>query len=475
MKKKSKKPQIKFPYTLEFQWDIIKAICQDTKNGESILKLIKSEYFEDLQHTIIIEGLLKFYKRYHRIPGSTFLKESIISLLKTREYINLISQEEQNEVLKMVDDAYHEVLKDSDLILEKSVQFHNYCNLKPVIENANVSDFSTYETLSKSIQKAIENPLEVEEVKASFLIEDIRARQLRRQSKPHIFPTPFRQLNDLTNAGGFSKNSIIVILDKPKRSKTATLLNIARGYMRMRKKVLYIDLENGQDELLIREEQSMVKKTKQEILSGEHDDQVAKVLRRYKRLGAEMVIERKASLVTNCNHLSAYLDTLKRDYNFVPNVLIIDMAAKLAANSGVENDTERIFQVYVELGNLAQKHNIEHIWSPHHVTREAEKKSEKRYDANDIAKCIDIVREVQTIYGLNSTEEERRQGVLRMEIVEQRDGVPNGRALFHFDQPTQYMEEFTKAQRKEYDAQFAQLHGTEEGETIQKRKSTSDL
>ena len=58
------------------------------------------------------------------------------------------------------------------------------------------------------------------------MIRDITERQFRRQSEPSVIPCPFRQLNELTNAGGYPEHSVNVILDKPKAKKTFFMINL---------------------------------------------------------------------------------------------------------------------------------------------------------------------------------------------------------------------------------------------------------
>ena len=78
-----------------------------------------------------------------------------------------------------------------------------------------------------------------------------------------------------------------------------------------------------------------------------------------------------------------------------------------------------------------------------------------RYDENDISGSIAIVRNAQVIMGLNATEQEERDDILRAEIVVQRDGLPSGRALFKCSTETQRCTEFTREQRKEYDEVYS--------------------
>jgi len=332
-------------------------------------------------------------------------------------------------------------------------------------------DFNQYENFQSKVQDAIIDPIEESDTKGIFLIKDIKQRQLDRQSNPNIIPTPYRQLNKLTNAGGLSKNSIAVILDMPKKSKTGFLINTAREYLKKKKKVLYIDLENGEDELSIRLEESIMNLNKSDILSGDNDARVQKQLRKYKRIGGEINIKRLSALHSTVNDIRTHIRFLYQKYGFKAEILIVDYAALLGSLKKLDDDNQRISNVYLELKNLAADENIEHVWTAHHVTRGAEIREKTRYNANDIAKCIDIVRHAQSIYGLNRTPEEAAAGVMRLEIVEQRDGQPRGRAIFSFNQETQNLKEFTRGQRKEYETQFANIFDEDNDSPAPKRKS----
>ena len=65
-------------------------------------------------------------------------------------------------------------------------------------------------------------------------------------------------------------------------------------------------------------------------------------------------------------------------------------------------------------------------------------------------------------FGLNRTDDEENANVQRLEIIEHRDGVPKGRAVFFTNMDTQRFKEMTTAQRKEFDEQFSQFITEEE-------------
>lgn len=467
----------KFRYTTEYQWDLLRFIVRD-KRGEKALKKIEDDYFTLIEHQVIAHALKNYYKKQKRIPGETVLREQIMTLLNTKQFINLVTKNEQHEITSLLKPLYSGDLTDGDEVYEMCKQFSTYIKVKNVIEEVDINDFDSFKSVSRQFQVAISDEDETEDLSSSFLLKDIKNRQLRRQQTSTIFPTPFKQINDITNGGGYEKGSVIVILDKQKKGKTMMLANVARGYLRMQKKVLVIDFENGKDNYMTRFEQSIMDADKKTILSGDLDDKIQARFRKYKRLGGEVVILRLPALVTTCNDLQYEIDKLYNEFGFKADIIVLDYAAKMGSISRKENDTSRISDVYIEIQNLALKNDIEHVWTANHVTREgARARMKSRYQGEDIALCIDIVRHAQAIFGLNRSPEEEQADFLRMELVEQRDGIQEGRAVFKVSMGTQRANELKSAERKDFDDIFTEIiqnNGSEE-KVITKKKRTDDF
>ena len=445
----------KFKFTVEYQFDLLRYIVLD-KNGVNALQKIEDGFFTLTEHAVIANALIAYHKSNKRIPGETILRERIKSVLNTKQFIDLVTREEQSEILKLITPLYSGIVKDGDEIYKLCKQFNSYIRMKSLIEEIDINDFTSYQKFSNAISMAIEDPDEMEESSTSFLFADIKERQFRRQENKTIIPTPFRQINALTNAGGYEKGSIIVILDKEKKGKTGMLINIARGYAQMRKKVLYIDLENGKDAILTRLEQSINRYDKLTVLEGDKDKKIQRKIRKFMRIGGEVVVERLPALTTNANSIQALIDRYYRVHGITFDEIIIDYLAKMGSISNKVDDFGRISDAYIDVANLCVKNKIEHCWTANHVTREgAKNRIATRYEGTDIAKCIDIVRHVHAIFGLNRTPEEEENNFLRMELVDQRDGKPVGRAVFNADMETQRFDEIGVAARRVYDTEFA--------------------
>ena len=464
---------MKFDFTTDFQFDLLKYTILD-RNGYKALELYQDSYFSLTSHAFIAYVLKSYYKKKRKIPGKTILVEEIIKTFKHRDYTNNLTDDDRKEILDIINRLFKGTVVDGDDILEKAEKFAQFVDLKESIESVDLLDYNSYDGFSRKILKAVSPRLQKLEERGSFLVKDVRHRQLKRMDSSSIIPTPFWQINKLTNAGGYSKGSIIVILDRSKKFKTGMLVNAAVGYLRG-KNVLVADLDNGEDEFMARIEEAIIKKTKKEVLSGEHNKQIQRALRKRKRLKSELVVKRFPALVTTANDIRNYMDYLYREFNFVVDILIVDYIGKMGCISGKDSLHERISEAYIDISNLALEKNIEHIWTAQHVNREAATKREsKKYEATDAAGSMDISKHVQAIYGLNRTPEEEASGIQRLELVEQRDGVTKGRAVFWANMATNSMKEMTELERKNFDNKYSDE--SEEGDIKKpKRKLTGDL
>lgn len=448
------KEQVKFSFSPDFQLEILRFVLRD-KEGGLVLKRIKANYLVLIEHALIFEGIAKYFKKQGKMPSENILKQVIKELLESKTYVDLVTKDDIPNIEKIISNLYHIPLSDSDYIKEKIYQFSTYVEMKNLNDSFDLDNFEQYEEYSRKIEKVLQKSKLKKEDEPLYMIRDITERQFRRRSEPSVIPCPFRQLNELTNAGGYPEHSVNVILDKPKAKKTFFMVNLARGYLRMKKSVLYIDTENGQEQIMDRFIQSSINKTKKELYSGEYDKLESKHLRKLARFGVELVVERVPAMITNTTYIREKIIQL-RNQGIDIKVLMVDYAGKLASIAGDREDFERISNVYIDLSNLAEEMKLDIIWTAHHITREGKKHRKTRYDENDISGSIAIVRNAQVIMGLNATEQEERDDILRAEIVVQRDGLPSGRALFKCSTETQRCTEFTREQRKEYDRVYGE-------------------
>ena len=446
----------KFQYTTEFQESILKYTVKN-QDGYKALRLYEPEYFDLIEHQAIAHTIKLNFSQYKTIPSSpTTLKELCNDLYQRREWSKAITKEDKTRITKLISSLYRGNSQDGEVILEKCVRFAQYISLTHTIENHDLSDFSSYDRLHQGIQKSINIGTDLSDEVGTFLLKDISTRQLDRKLKDPVKPFPYSCLNRLTNAGGYYEGALITLVDKAKGFKTGFLANLAKEYLKMRKNVIIFDLENGEESISMRLEQSIGGITKRELLSGEYDDKIRKTFRKWRRLKddrgnpIELIIKRLPAL-SNADEMQYWIDFYFKEYGIKFQNIIIDYVGLMGSISRKDDVFARISDAYIDVKNLAKANNIDHIWTAHHVKREADKFKSSCYEASHLAKCIDIHRHVDMLVGLNQNEIEAQAKVARIEIIDQRDGYPSGHGYFFLDQEIQRIKPLSIQQSKQFD------------------------
>ena len=105
--KKSKpiKSVDKFTFSIDFQLEVLRFLIQ-SKESLLIINKIKPGYFALIEHALIMEGLRKFVKKYHKIPSQALLIESCTQLLESKEYIDLVTRDDVPGIIKMIKNLF---------------------------------------------------------------------------------------------------------------------------------------------------------------------------------------------------------------------------------------------------------------------------------------------------------------------------------------------------------------------------------
>lgn len=468
---KTKKQKLKFQFGTDFQEQIIKFVVTDPK-GYIAINLIQDDYFTYIPHAIIYHAIKKYFNKRKKVPALPYLRETLRSLLDSGyKALANVTEQDRADVETVVNRLYESRVGDEHEVMENIVNFAKYATFKSEVETLDINNYGAYAAKIESFSKVNNIGKELTQDYGVFLIDGMTDRAYRRSLEQDVTPTPFWQLNKTLNSGGTAKGNVICVIAEEKRFKTGFLINVAKGYLKRKLRGVIFDLENGESALTVRNEQSYAGLTRKEILSEEYDRKLMKLFRKYKRLGAELVIKRFPALSTTTDDFQAYLDMLKNEKGFVADFAIVDYGFLLKAKSGKTDDFNRISDSFVDLKNFAEHNKFIALWTVAHVVREATKRKGTIYQPKDIAKCIDIPRHVDMLLGLQESEDETQAGVMRLEVIEQRDGV-TGKVLFWVSLAKQSIKEFSKSEVEDYRAQFSGETDEEEKPKEKKKRKT---
>ena len=390
----------KFEFDIDFQWEILKYTLTD-KDGYKLIGLYEYTYFDLIDQQIIARIIKNHFAKNKRIPALPVLNEGLRRILKTKDYAQDLLPKDRDRIKKKLKKISVTPAKDGETILEDCKLFASYVELKKQLEVLDINDYQRYPTYLKGIQKAINVGMALDETQGSFLVSAHRNRLAERHQEAEGFPSPFRQIDAFTNAGGYTAGSIIVFLDKPKGGKTAVLIQAAINSMmqktrrkrddnKTRRKVIYFDLENGLTAIQTRLDQSIMGINKMDVLSGEYDKKLSKKYRDIARMGGEIYTIRLPAKSTTLD-FQKVMDDLYSEYGLKFDVGVIDYVALMGSISNKEDETQRIGEAYIDVKNWANKNMLDLVITAHHVPKPGYVRRATKYISEDLAMAISIV------------------------------------------------------------------------------------
>ena len=146
----------KFTFTIDFQLEVLRFLIQN-KESVLIIQKIKPGYFTLIEHSIIMESLLKFHRKYGKLPSETLLKETCNSLLSGKDFVDLVTKEDIPNINRIINNLYSIPLRDSDVIKENIFKFIAYIEMKTLNESMDFTNFNLYEDYQNKVSKIIRN------------------------------------------------------------------------------------------------------------------------------------------------------------------------------------------------------------------------------------------------------------------------------------------------------------------------------
>ena len=106
-----------------------------------ILKRIKPDYLVLIEHSVIAESIFKFYKKQNKIPSKNVLKQEVLEVLESRNYVDLVTKEDIPNINKIIEDLFNTPLVDRDYIQERIYQFSTYVEMKNLNDSFDLDNF----------------------------------------------------------------------------------------------------------------------------------------------------------------------------------------------------------------------------------------------------------------------------------------------------------------------------------------------
>lgn len=410
---------------LEFQQDLLKFLVQN-KEAKRYIEVLEEDVFDlDTHYTVF--GLLKsFVKKYRSQPTLGNFLEYFDRELKQQTKKNGENFDDiYRDIEETIREAFYPITANVEQIREVILEEYQIKLLKDLfVQEAGNLKTANSETVSEIYRKIAkiknigESDMDEEQNKGIFALQEFTT---SRKSMVSGTPTYLRALNRMTSTGGFYAPQLIILMGAPKSFKTGTLINIAMNLVRDGKKVYYVDCENGESRILDKFYQSMLRATWQEYTSGELDETLEEMVRRFKVMGGDFISDFYPAQTKTVADVEERLKEIEQETGWKPDVIMWDYPDLLEpTNFKIIEKRLKIQAIYFDIIRL---HKRRDIWGMglSQVNKDAVDKPviDMKGFAEDFGKAANC----HAAFALCRTPEEKEVGLMRIVPVVQRDGV----------------------------------------------------
>ena len=407
--------------TTDYQLAILSYLVQ-SKDGKTYIQSIEDAVFDLLEFKIILQILKKYHKLYNVLPTKVTLDQFLLTQIAETKDLSPQITKDLNEVAEDIFIPLPEQdmvsLRDSIIleIQQKSIDdtFLDFAQSKLSVTQV----FTKMHKLASLVKTDFGYDAFT---KGGFLVRD---KDKFKDERIYGAPTFLHDLNNMTAAGGFYSPQLIVFLSGPKMFKTGTILRTAIEYVRGGMKVYYADNENGATQVRNRAKMGIMECELSELFDGGIEEELNETLDRFHRyMGGDLFIDEYPAYIKSMNDLKARLTQLKEEFNWEPDIIVLDTIDKFIPNSIPDRNRDpriRIQLVYDDVINLNKELGTFAI-VPSQVNRKAVGK--KVFDIQDLAEDFAKSMNAHAIFAICMTPEEEELGIRRIIPVIQREGV----------------------------------------------------
>ncbi|WNO29843.1 helicase DnaB-like [Bacillus phage SDFMU_Pbc] len=412
------------------QKQILKKAIESPIFSKEVLPNAPLSIFEDND---VYKDISNIIKRYYESNSATLTYDTLCTLAEEKLDRMKKSAEVQQQYFNDISELY--TVRDSsddtviDEQIEKYIRKHMVMDLlKKAAQNLDKED--VLEDIADNLRDTMRMDISGKEQEIIDVLHDA---EYKRESlstlHTNTIPTGFKSLDTL-NSGGLAKGELGLISAISGTGKTLLLTNLATNYVKMGYNVLFIALEELENRMILKFEQSMLGRTRSQILNGtqlneeEFNKRQSVYEKNKERLGNLYFSRYSPGTITPAKIEQLISDVTLRKGKHV-DVVLIDYPELLRNPKATGNEAVDAGKLFEEMRRIAQDFNVV-MWTASQMNRSAYSALIKT--AEHIEGGLRKKNAVELLLVVNQHQEEFNAGFLRLYADKLRN-PPEG----HFD------------------------------------------
>jgi replicative DNA helicase len=446
----------KYEWDEDFQRGIVGLLLNDRWFAMQCKDLVKSSYFSDERHRILIEILFSLVDQYNCLPAKMQVVQEVKDKISNKDDQTKFHYMSETELIYK---KYVPGLESREYLLDKIVNFAKLMGLKMAFDQslALIKRDRESESTWLKIQETLKTALLVDRNFDAGLdyfqtFEERYARMQQEEVQRERFTSGFPAIDDALLGGGPHRGEIYSWIGLSGSGKSLALVGAAlKNILELGKRVLYVSLEMGEDSIAERFDAQFSDVEINKL--QEHREMVKNAFDRFsedKKDKRMLIIKQFSAGSMTVATLRAYMQQLNM-VEFKPDLVVIDYIGEMKDYPGIPTYESR-YRIVRDLRGLATEENVcvFTAMQPNKDAREAQKKDGGLYggdgviDDTNLADSYGQIRPLDGCWSINQMQAEKEAGIARIFVIKHRHGKSRFTCHAKFNKNTLKMDQISE-------------------------------
>lgn len=326
----------------------------------------------------IYKELSNIVKRYYQTHKDVLTEEALLTLAEDKLDRMKKPAEVQTEYFNKIKGLYNiRDSKDDDVIDEKIEKYIKKHMQMELLKKAamNLDNEDQMEKVADEMKGILLLDISGKKQEIINVLDDI---EHKRQALSTIFqntvPTGFSAIDHL-NGGGLAKGELGMIVAASGTGKTLVLTNLATNYTKLKYNVLFIALEELENRMILKFEQSLLRQNKSDILTGKHLNEqrfnkTQEFVQKNRESFGNLFFARYSPRTVTPAKIEQLISDVVLRQGVNVDVVIIDYPELLRNPQATGNEADDGGKLFEEMRRIAQDYNVV-MWTAAQMNRTA--------------------------------------------------------------------------------------------------------
>ncbi|UGO49191.1 DNA helicase [Bacillus phage vB_BanH_Emiliahah] len=354
---------------------ILRKAIESPSFSKEVLPVVPMSVFNSSQEYKELVGIIK---RYYQTNRNVLNEDTFLTLAQTKLDRMRKDVEEQQKYFDKIHSLYKVRDNADDSIIDENIEIH--------IKKAMQIDWMT------KVAMNLENPSYMDKAAEEFkqilllnltgkrdeIINVLDDAEYKRTSLSTLYqnmiPTGFVDIDHL-NGGGLAKGELGMVVAASGTGKTLILTNLATNYTKMKKNVLFIALEELENRMILKLEQSLLRRNRSQILTGSQLNQVEfdknqQFIKEKRHMFGNLFFARFSPRTITPAKVEQLISDVKLRWGIDLDVVIIDYPELLRDPNATGDDAKDGGRLFEEMRRIGQEYNVV-MWTAAQMNRSA--------------------------------------------------------------------------------------------------------